>query len=263
MITSRFTSAPKVLFVVALGGPVPEHAKAAVRCARAFSGLEVVAIADQPIADWLDAKPYRHLATDLESFKKGHAKRHPGAMFSAMRWCVMREYLLRQPPAERDRPFCSVDWDVCVYQPLWPHFEAMGAAQFEIGWTLDKERGGGNGVASLLMDPLILDEFIEAAQNAVWGDPQTNDMWLWGIVGRQHSTIDLSVEHAGAYFDHNLALDEKVYVHEGKFKKIVWRDAKPHFVRIRDGGLVKAVGIHYWTCSERIPADVQRSLGAL
>jgi hypothetical protein len=242
------------LFLTPIGGRIPEWATDTLRATRAFSGMDVVALSDFPDGNWQDIGPYRETADRLAKVVRiPHAQQ-----VAILRWAVMRDYVRAHNITD---PVCALDWDWPAYQPVFEHFERMGATDYELGWCVDKDNPGNGSTAPYLIVNLdLLDDFLRLAENVAGCRKDYNDMLLWAWIGETRRVCDISVEHEGAMFDHNLSLNRDTHVHDGKFKRIVWKDGKPHFVRLSDGGLVKAVSIHYWTCKDRISADVQRAL---
>lgn len=236
---------------------MPQFANDALECANMFSGMEVIGLTDFGIVCpslWKCVDPYIDRAVPFKADFISACGQDDRSLPAIMRWFVIEEYCLVHGITE---PICQIDWEVMVFGNLEEHFNKCSVSIGDIGDTVDRnvEAPHNRTAPYYIRDHSAIrffTRFLEAQvqcrtplfiQHKCGGD-----MNWWEHVRAEggYTPVNLAGEVDNAVFDLNIILDQDLYEFD-LGKKVYWKDGKPYFKRLSDGGLVKAVALHcFW-----------------
>jgi hypothetical protein len=240
-------------FIIALKSPehsvIPQCALDAHTCARRFSGCDVVALTDMPLAPgWGSVKRYFSNSNDftIAFDAKTKHKRQRYWPFS-LRYFVIHEYVTK---AHIAGPLFNCDWDILTFANLPEYFKRVGGLETDLCSALVRSNG-------IYQSPMVISNHaaLDAYVNHMWNLVRTTnvdqiffcDITQWGTVRKAGGFSDsLTASQLGldCYFDYNMSLDEDLFEMDRRGKKIFWQDNLPHFKLKGNDDLIKAVAMH-------------------
>lgn len=245
---------------------MPQFAKDALYCAQKFSGMEVIGISDYikevegGSDDFSCASEY---STRAYNFRRNFidACGQDDRMISALgRWFVIEEYCRIHGISE---PIIQIDWEVMVFGNLEEHFNKLSVKSGDIGDAVDNKVPAphnrtapywiGNHSA-IRFFTRMLEAQVQCRTPLFVQHKCGGDMNWWEHARQEggYTPVDVSQEVDNSIFDPNMMIGHETYEWENGGKKLFWKEGKPYFKRLSDGGLVKAVALHcFWTWKDK------------
>lgn len=247
------------LFIVALKGlehsVMPQCARDAKACAELFSGAEVVAISDFGEPGWIDAEPFCDRAYAFKRGFKEACGMEARELPAIMRWFIIEEYIRVHSINE---PIMQIDWEVMVFENLEAHFRKLSVTAGDIGDCANRVIAAPhnrtipywvNNMSAIRFFTSMLEAHVKCRTPLLIGHKCGGDMNWWEHIRTEgcYTPVDVGREIADSIFDLNIILDLDVYESTDGAKRVFWKEGKPYFKRLSDGGMVRAVALHcFW-----------------
>ena len=261
------------LFIVALKGleypTMPQCARDALACAQLYSGCDVIALSDYGEPGWVDARKYGLRAYMFKDLFVAVCGQDDRSLPAIMRWFMMEQYVMDHCITE---PFAQIDWEVMIFDNLEAHFHKCSVSGGDLGDTVDRNTPAPHNRtapyyikdhSSVQFFTRMLEAHARCRTPLFVQHKCGGDMNWWEHVRAEggYTPVNLAGEVDNSIFDLNVMLEQDIYDSENLAKKVFWKEGKPYFKRLSDGGMVKVVALHcFWTWKTKTSALLQKAI---